>query len=155
MSSHGAVVEWSLRPGDDFAAGHYSRAHALRFDGGASLAGSSSPSVVPDWSDPAAVDPEEMLVASLSSCHMLWFLDVARRAGLVVERYRDAADGEMGKIDGRVAVSKVTLRPLVTFADPRPDVAQVEALHHKAHTLCFIANSVRTDVVVEPARGAG
>jgi organic hydroperoxide reductase OsmC/OhrA len=85
----GVIVRWTLPQGEDFAAGHYSRAHALSFDGGAVVMGSSSPQLVPRWSDPAAVDPEELLIASLASCHMLWFLDMARRDGWIVSSYVD------------------------------------------------------------------
>jgi organic hydroperoxide reductase OsmC/OhrA len=148
---HGAVVSWTLGPDDDFAAGAYSRAHTLAFDGGAVVPGSSSPSVVPKWSDPAGVDPEEMLIAALSSCHMLWFLDLARRDGFVVESYYDAAEGRMGKIDGKTALSRVVLRPKAVFQGPAPDAERLARLHHHSHALCFIANSVKAEVVVEPA----
>ena len=99
-----------------------------------------------------AVDPEEALVAALSSCHMLFFLAIAGKRGFVVERYRDAADGELSKLGpGKVAMTAVTLRPHVVFgAGPRPDAAQLEALHHEAHERCYIANSVTAKVVVEP-----
>ena len=151
MSICNAVVDWSLGEGK-FLAGRYSRAHQLSFDGGAVLAGSSSPAVVPvPWSDPAGVDPEEMFVASLSSCHMLWFLDYARRAKLAVAAYRDQAEGVMEKdADGRVAITRVTLRPAARFTGRQPDASELEALHHAAHDACFIANSVKTQVTVEP-----
>lgn len=151
MSTHAVTVDWSLGEGD-FLAGRYSRAHRLWFDGGATLAGSSSPSVVPlPWSDAAAVDPEEMFVASLSSCHMLWFLDYARRAKLVVASYRDESEGVMGKdADGKIAVTRVVLRPAVRFTGRQPDASEHEALHHAAHDACFIANSVKTAIAVEP-----
>jgi organic hydroperoxide reductase OsmC/OhrA len=148
---HDVRTEW--RRGDqDFLAGHYSRAHTLTFDGGAVVAASSSPSVVRlPWSDPAAVDPEEMFVASLSSCHMLWFLDYARHAGLDVLSYLDEASGEMGKDEqGRLVMTVVTLRPSVQIAGASASAAQIDALHHQAHEACFIANSVKSDVRVEP-----
>ena len=101
--------------------------------------------------DPAGVDPEEMFVASLSSCHMLWFLDYARRAKLAVAAYRDQAEGVMEKdADGRVAITRVTLRPAARFTGRQPDASELEALHHAAHDACFIANSVKTQVTVEP-----
>src|SRR5690606_29809247 len=111
MPAHGAELIWTARDDEDFLAGRYSRRHEIRFDGGASLAGSSSPSVVREpWSDPAAADPEKMFVASIASCHMLWFLDYARRAGVFVRAYRDAPSGEMGKnAEGKTAVLGVTL----------------------------------------------
>ncbi|OJU10938.1 MAG: peroxiredoxin [Caulobacterales bacterium 68-7] len=149
MAHHGAVVSWTLKEGDDFAAGAYSRAHSLAFDGGAVVAGSSSPSVVPQWSDAAAVDPEELLIASLSSCHMLWFLDLARRDGWVVESYLDAAEGVMGKIDGKTALAKVILKPKLIFRGEAPSDERIATLHHRAHELCFIANSVKSEVTFE------
>jgi len=149
MPAHGAELIWTARDDEDFLAGRYSRRHEIRFDGGASLAGSSSPSVVREpWSDPAAADPEKMFVASIASCHMLWFLDYARRAGVFVRAYRDAPSGEMGKnAEGKTAVLGVTLRPHV---ECDADRATLEELHHKAHEACFIANSVTSHVRVEP-----
>jgi len=152
--AHGAVVSWTLRPDDDFAAGAYSRAHNIAFDGGAVVPASSSPSVVPKWSDPAAVDPEEMVIAALSSCHMLWFLDLARRDGWVVESYQDAAEGVMGKIDGKTAIAKVILKPRLTFRGDAPTADRIESLHHRAHELCFIANSVKAEVVIQSPEAA-
>jgi organic hydroperoxide reductase OsmC/OhrA len=149
MSTHVVDVIWQARDGDEFLAGRYSRAHTLRFDGGAVVAGSPSPSVVPaPWSDAAAVDPEEMFVAALSSCHMLWFLDFARRAKIEIRSYRDRAEGVMAKNDeGRIAITRVALRPRI---DSDADRATLEDLHHKAHAACFIANSVKCEIVVEP-----
>jgi organic hydroperoxide reductase OsmC/OhrA len=150
-SRHDVRTAW-VRGDQDFLAGHYSRAHTLTFDGGAVVAGSSSPSVVRlPWSDPAAVDPEELLVASLSSCHMLWFLDYARHAGVDVMSYTDEASGEMGEdAQGRVVMKTITLRPHVALASQAaPDLA-LDALHEKAHAACFIANSVRSTVLIQP-----
>ena len=149
MGEHRVTVEWEADGA--FASGCYSRAHRWRFDGGAVVAGSSSPHVVPEpMSDAAAVDPEEALVASVSSCHMLWFLDLARRAGLDVASYRDAAVGTVARNDeGRMAMTRIVLRPEIAFAGRVPDAAEVERLHHQAHESCFIANSLRTEVVVE------
>ena len=151
MATHTATVRWSASPGEDFAKGQYSRAHSWSFDGGAMVAASASPHVVPaPWSDAAGVDPEEAFVASLSSCHMLFFLDFARRAGVVVTSYEDEAEGVMEKgSDGRTRITKVTLRPRIAFGET-PDQATLDDLHHKAHEACFIANSVTSEVVVEP-----
>jgi organic hydroperoxide reductase OsmC/OhrA len=152
MSRYTAQVEWQRRDGEPFTDQRYSRAHRLRFDGGLDIAGSSSPQVVPKYSDAAAVDPEEAFVASLASCHLLWFLALAADAGFVVERYVDDADGVMSKnADGKLAMTVVTLRPRVRFAAGRaPDAAAHEHLHHRAHEECFIANSVKTEVRCEP-----
>jgi len=146
---HGARVIW--KASGDFASGRYLRAHHWAFDGGAVVSASSSPSVVPlPWSDAAGVDPEEAYVAALSSCHMLWFLDLARRAGLVATAYEDDAIGEMRTEGGRAWIARVTLRPHVTWA-AAPDAKTETALHHAAHDQCFIANSVRTEIVIAPA----
>ena len=150
MSLHTATVSWSLRPGDDFLAGRYSRGHELAFDGGVRVAGSASPSNVPaPWSVEAAVDPEELVVAAISACHMLWFLDFARRAGVTVRSYRDAAEARLGPVpaSGRRGLVACVLRPEVD-ADAPPEV--LARLHHQAHEACDIANSVLTDVRVEP-----
>lgn len=151
---YNATIEW--RRGDgDFAKGRYSRAHVWRFDGGIDIPASASPMVVPKpYSDESAVDPEEAFIASLSSCHMLTFLDLARHAGLVVDAYDDIAEGEMERLSaGRWWVAKVTLRPRAVFSgDRQPAPEEIDTLHHKAHEACFIANSVKTEVVVEPPR---
>jgi organic hydroperoxide reductase OsmC/OhrA len=105
------------------------------------------------WSDPAGVDPEEAFIASLSSCHMLFVLDFARRAGFVVDSYEDRAEGVMEKnTEGRIAITRVTLRPHIAWGgDIQPDAAAIADLNHKAHEACFIANSVTSEVKVEPA----
>lgn len=153
MSEHRATVQWQRGSGEDFARGRYSRAHAWRFDGGAQLRASASPQVVrAPWSDPAAVDPEEAFVAALSSCHMLWFLSLAAAAGFVVESYEDEATGHMTQVrPQREAVTEVVLRPRVVF-DPAhaADAAQLQTLHHAAHDHCFLANSVKTTIRVQP-----
>ena len=149
MSTHIAEIAWALRPGEDFPNGRYSRGHSLSFDGGATLAGSASPHVVGRWAEPAAVDPEEMLVAALSSCHMLTFLHRARLAGFVVGVSRDRAEGVLAEIaPGRRAVTRVTLRPEIAWAGGEPDAEALARLHHEAHAECFIVNSVTTEVVV-------
>src|SRR6476619_8477108 len=125
MSTYTATIRWSRTGEGDFAKGQYSRAHEWSFDGGLTVPASPSPHIVPaPWNDPAGVDPEEAFVASLSSCHMLFFLDVARRAGFAVDDYLDEAEGELGKLaDGRIAMTRVTLRPRVTWAGDPPDEA--------------------------------
>lgn len=144
---HGAKIVWKVD--GDFSKGQYSRAHQWHFDGGAVVPASSSPSVVPlPFSDAAGVDPEEAFVASLSSCHMLWFLDLARRAGFVAESYEDSAMGVMQKVDGRLCITRVTLRPRVVWA-VAPGREKEAALHHAAHEECFIANSVKTEIVID------
>ena len=153
MATHNATIRWFASPGEDFAKGQYSRAHSWSFDGGAIVPGSASPHIVPmPWADAAAVDPEEAFVASLSSCHMLWFLDLAARRGYRVDGYVDHAVGMMGRnAHGKLAMTRVVLRPAVTFGPgPQPDPPALAALHHEAHDQCFIANSVNTDVRCEP-----
>lgn len=154
MASYTATIQWALQPGEDFTAGRYSRRHTLAFDGGITLPASASPSVVPaPWSAANAVDPEELLVAALSNCHMLTFLHVAREAGFVVLSYRDVAEGVMRKdAEGKIAVTRVALRPEIIFEGRQPDAGELNRLHHAAHEGCFIASSVKTEVVVEPPR---
>ena len=152
MHTYTAIVTWS-RGEQAFTDGKYSRAHRWRFDGGVDVPASSSPQVVrPPLSDEAAVDPEEAFVAALASCHMLFFIDFARRAGFRIDRYEDHAEGIMSGDDrGRTAITVVTLRPAIAFSGERqPTPAEVEALHHKSHEACFIANSVRSEVRIEP-----
>lgn len=153
MSAHTATIQWQ-RGDAAFSDGRYSRRHAWQFDGGAVVAASPSPHVVPaPWSDPAAVDPEEAFVAAIASCHMLWFLSLAAEGGFVVDRYEDAAAGTMARIaPGRQAITEVVLRPRIAFAGEHvPTAAEVEALHEAAHDRCFIANSVKTAIHVEAA----
>ena len=155
MAHYTAEIMWE-RGTQDFLGNRYSRRHALRFDGGAELAGSSSPHVVPlPMSDASAVDPEEMFVASLSSCHMLWFLSIAARNKFCVDRYVDAATGEMAKNEnGKLVMSVVTLKPDVTFNGERmPTRAQLDAMHHEAHEECYLANSVKSEVQCAPVYG--
>jgi organic hydroperoxide reductase OsmC/OhrA len=151
MSTYTATIRWSRQGDGGFTKGQYSRAHEWSFDGGAVVPASASPHVVPaPWSDAAGVDPEEVFVASLSSCHMLFFLDFARRAGLTIDDYVDAAEGVLEKrSDGKMAMTRVTLRPRVNWGGEAPDEAAIADLHHRAHEACFIANSVKTEVRVE------
>ncbi len=149
-----AEVIWQRTKGETFTDNRYSRRHVLRFDGGVEVPGSSAVSSVPlPWSDPQAIDPEEMLVASISSCHMLWFLSLAAKERFAVASYHDRAVGVMTKNErGKLWVSAVTLRPAVTFdGERRPTTEQIDALHHRAHDECFIANSLKTEVRVERA----
>lgn len=156
MATYTAEVLW-FRSGQKFVDNRYSREHVLRFDGGIEVAGSSSPHVVPlPYSVPNAVDPEEMFVSSLSSCHMLWFLSVAAKHGFVVDSYHDVAEGAMERDSkGKLMMSVVTLRPRVTFSGQKqPTANELEHLHHEAHGECFIANSVKTEVRHEPIPSA-
>ena len=151
MSTYTATIRWSRKGDGDFTKGQYSRAHQWAFDGGALVPASASPHIVPaPWSNAAGVDPEEAFVASLASCHMLFFVDFARRAGFVVDGYVDEAEGELGKrADGRMAMTRVTLHPRVTWGSTPPDEAALADLHHRAHEACFIANSVTTEVTID------
>ncbi len=156
MAEYGAHLLW-LRGEQDFLGNRYSRRHLLRFDGGLEIPASSSPQVVPlPMSDPMAVDPEEAFVASLASCHLLWFLAIAARRGFCVDRYADSPLGVMAKNgDGRLAITVVTLRPEVAFSgDRRPGPEEVTQMHQQAHAECFIANSVKSDVRCEPILAA-
>ena len=153
MAEHTATVSWD-RFDAAFTDNRYSRAHRWMFDGGATIPASSSPHVVPvPMSDPMGVDPEEAFVASLSSCHMLWFLSIAAERGFVVDHYEDHAVGTMARNEaGRRAMTRVVLRPDVAFGGERqPTADELRAMHDQAHHECYIANSVKTDVVVEPA----
>lgn len=150
MSDHKATIHWQ-HPSPDFVRGKYSREHTWTFDGGITVAASSSPSVVPvPFSNPANVDPEEAFIAAIASCHMLSFLYVAAKAGLAVESYDDEAVGVMAKNDlGVLWISAVTLHPRIIYGgEKQPGAEDVDHLHHLAHEQCFIANSVRTDIRV-------
>ena len=152
MSTYTATIRWSRDGAEGFARGQYSRAHEWAFDGGAVVPASASPHIVPaPWSDAAGVDPEEAFIASLSSCHMLFFLDFARRDGLTIDSYVDEAKGVLEKgADGRMAMTRVTLRPRVEWGGEAPYAKKIVDLHHRAHEACFIANSVTTEVTVQP-----
>jgi organic hydroperoxide reductase OsmC/OhrA len=151
MHRYTARTEWS-RNGARFSDNRYSRGHEWSFDGGIRVPASASPSIVPaPWSVAAAVDPEEALVASASSCHMLWFLSLAAKRGFVVDSYVDEAFGIMERnTDGKLAFSRITLQPSVTFGGPTyPTDEEIAFMHHDAHAECFIANSLKCDIVVE------
>ena len=155
MSKYQATIDWH-RDGSAFTDNRYSRSHRWLFDGGIEVPASSSPQIVPlPLSRADAVDPEEAFVASLASCHMLWFLSLAAERGYRVDAYRDTAVGVMGRnSDGKLAITKVTLRPRVEFSgDNRPDANALHALHEAAHDSCFLAASVKAQVCCEPEGG--
>jgi organic hydroperoxide reductase OsmC/OhrA len=152
MAEYKSIVEWS-RDGAAFTDHRYSRGHRWRFDGGIEVPASSSPHVVPlPQSVEKAIDPEEAFVASLSSCHMLWFLSIAAKRGFVVESYRDEAVGVLERdAPGKLAMSRVTLHPEARFGgDFRPTAEDLGAMHHEAHEQCYIARSVKTIVHCVP-----
>jgi len=147
-----AKIVWSI-DGTDFKTGKYSREHTWSFDGGVEVKASSSPHVVPiPFSVENAVDPEEAFVASLSSCHMLWFLSIAAKKGFTVKCYTDESSGIMGNNgEGKIAMLSVTLKPKVEFTGSKiPSNEVIESMHEKAHSECFIASSVKTEVLCQP-----
>ena len=147
MHEYTATIRWICE--GEFAKGRYSRAHDWSFDGGVTLRASASPLSVPlPYSDASAVDPEEALVAAISSCHMMTFLDIIRRKGFVASAYTDEAVGQMTEDGGKWWISRVDLYPKITWVGVEPDAKTLDAAHHEAHEICFIANSVRSDVVV-------
>lgn len=151
MDKYKATVQWE-RGDQVFTDDEYSRGHTWEFDGGLVVPASASPGIVPlPHSIAENVDPEEAFVAALSSCHMLFFLAMAAGKGFVVDNYRDSAAGYLAKDEcDRMAITKVVLRPDATYSgEKRPTREQVEKLHERAHKLCFIANSVRSDVVTD------
>jgi organic hydroperoxide reductase OsmC/OhrA len=150
MAEHRATIHWH-GTSPDFLRGKYSREHTWSFDGGVSVPASSAPSVVPvPYSNPAAVDPEEAFVASISSCHMLSFLYITSKQGFEIESYADEAIGHMAKNEKGVPwVANVFLNPKIAFGGERvPSAQELEHLHHLAHEQCFIANSIKTEVKV-------
>jgi organic hydroperoxide reductase OsmC/OhrA len=152
MSEYIAKIHWVRSSDENYIDNKYSRGHEWTFDGGITVQASSSPHVVSlPYSVEANVDPEEAFVASLSSCHMLFFLSIAAKKRYVVDLYVDNAVGIMEKgDDGKVSMTKVTLRPNVQFSgDKKPTIEQLEKMHHLSHDQCFIANSVKTEVVTE------
>ena len=151
MSDHFATVEWQ-RATPDFHYRTYNRTHVWKFESGIEVPGRASPANVPSTLAQApGVDPEEAFVAAISSCHMLWFLHIAYNRKLIVDRYSDHAVGVLEKDGtGRLSVTRVTLRPAVVFSSTSPASAQLAELHEKAHEECFIANSVKTEIVIEP-----
>jgi organic hydroperoxide reductase OsmC/OhrA len=151
MKKFEATVQWQRGANEPFSDNQYSRAHEWAFDGGLRVPASSSPLSVPlPMSVAANVDPEEALVAAVSSCHMLFFLSIAAQRGFVVDSYLDKASGIMGRNpEGRIAMTSITLRPDIAFAGSAPDAGQRDAIHHSAHAQCYIANSIKADIVIE------
>ncbi len=153
MGHYAAKISWA-RGGAVFTDNRYSRAHAWSFDGGAVVPASASPQIVrPPLSDPSGVDPEEALVAAVASCHMLFFLAYAAQQKFTVDSYVDNAEGTMAKnAHGQEWLAQVKLRPRIAFSgETRPTQAEIDALHHRAHRDCYIANSVKAEITVEPA----
>lgn len=154
MKQFEAQLAWR-RGGQPFTDQRYSRAHQWTFDGGLTVPASSSPLSVPlPMSDPSCVDPEEALVAAASSCHMLFFLSIAAQRGYVVDEYLDRAAGMLDRdAEGKLAITKIVLRPAITYAGGHsPGAAEVAQMHHLAHEKCYIASSLKGEVVVEEAR---
>ncbi len=152
MSEYFAKINWVRDSQESYIDNKYSREHKWVFDGGVIVQASSSPHVVPvPYSVEENVDPEEAFVASLSSCHMLFFLSIAAKRKYVIDSYIDNAVGTMEKdSDGKISMTKVILKPQVTFSgDKQPTIDQLEKMHHQAHEQCFIANSVKTEVITE------
>ncbi len=151
MASYQATITWQRMPTEVFIDRRYSRAHQWVFDGGATVAASASPHIVPlPYSRAENVDPEEAFIAALSSCHMLFFLSLAAEQGWCVDRYEDKASGTLAQnAEGKMAMVEVVLKPKVAFSgDQRPTKEEQEHFHHLAHEKCFIANSVKTKVTV-------
>lgn len=152
MSSHLATIRWQ-RQGQQFTDNKYSRGHVWEFDGGAVVPASASSDIVAlPMSVAENVDPEEAFVASLSSCHMLIFLAIAAKRRYIIDDYVDEAIGIMASDEqGRMSITKVTLRPRVTWSgEEKPTQQQLEKMHHQSHKMCFIANSVKTVVETIP-----
>lgn len=151
MGEYTATISWR-REGAAFADNRYSRAHKWTFDGGAAVSASASPHIVPvPLSDPSGVDPEEAYVAAMSSCHMLFVLSLAAKKKLIVDSYEDHAVGAMEKgADGAMWMARVSLRPRIIFSGAQPTPTDITALHHEAHAMCYLANSVKTVITIEP-----
>jgi organic hydroperoxide reductase OsmC/OhrA len=150
MAKFEADVRWALKDREDFLRGRYSRGHTISFDRKTEIAASASPHVVGKWAGDATIDPEKMLVAALSSCHMMSFLHVARLAGFTVTAYDDHAEGVLEEIEpGRHAVTKAALHPHIAWTGSIPTTEELKRLHHDAHEICFVANSVKTVVNIE------
>lgn len=151
MSTYTAKISWKTDSPETFTKNRYTRGHTWSFDGGIEVPASSSPhSVRVPYSIEAAVDPEEALVAAASSCHMLSFLWVAARRGFQIDSYVDDAVGEMIETDGKHWVSKITLDPRIGWSgDKKPTAEEIADMHHEAHEVCYIANSIKSEVVVK------
>jgi organic hydroperoxide reductase OsmC/OhrA len=151
MSEHRAIVHWK-NDGSKFIDNKYSREHIWKFDGEVEIFASASPKVVPiPYSNPVCIDPEEAFIASLSSCHMLWFLSIAAKNKFVVESYLDRVVGIMEKNqDGKLAIAKVYFHPQIIFAENNlPTTEKIQEIHEEAHQNCFLANSVKTEIIIE------
>ena len=152
MSEYKATISWYRKDEEDFLQSQYSRGHDWTFDGGTVVPASSSPQVVPlPYSVEANVDPEEAFVASLSSCHMLLFLSIAAKRRFIVDSYIDNAVGTMERdTNGKLSITRVKLRPQIVFSgEKQPTAEQIAKMHHQSHEQCFIANSVKTEVITE------
>lgn len=151
MHRYRATIKWQHTSGQ-FVDEQYSRKHLWHFDGGLEIPASASPKIVPEpYSDPSSVDPEESFVASLASCHMLWFLSLSAKEGFPVKSYEDQAEGIMEENrDGKLSITEVILKPLVRFkSDNAPSRRNFDELHKRAHENCFIARSVITEIVID------
>jgi organic hydroperoxide reductase OsmC/OhrA len=149
MSEYFANIYWERQKDEPFTDNKYSRAHTWKFDGGEIIQASSSPHVVPlPYSVEANVDPEEAFIASLSSCHMLFFLSIAAKRRYIIESYTDAATGLMQlDKDNKMSMTDVTLNPKIEFSgEKQPTAEQINKIHGQAHEQCFIANSVKTKI---------
>ena len=152
MSTYTAKITWQSESPEAFASNKYSRGHSWEFDGGVTVPASSSPHAVRlPYSIEAAVDPEEAFVASASSCHMLSFLWIAAKGGFNVASYEDTAVGEMAVNEaGGQWISKITLDPQIVWASGQePSSEELTAMHHEAHQICYIANSIKSEVVIK------
>ena len=150
MHAYAADLRWE-RGDQPFTDDRYARRHQWAFDGGVIVPASASPQVVPEpLADPSCVDPEEAFVAALSSCHMLWFLHLAAERGYVIDRYEDQPVGYMDPSEEPMWMKRVTLRPKITFVESDPDTRTVRAIHDAAHERCFLANSVRSEIRIQP-----
>lgn len=149
MAEYSVDIAWK-RETEDFSYKNYNRAHTWHFPGGTALPASAAPEYL---GNAQQVNPEEAMIAALSSCHMLTFLAIAAYKGLTVDSYEDHATGIVEKnAQGKMALTRITLRPKISFSGrPEPDSSALEKMHKKAHENCFIANSVLTKVAVEPA----
>lgn len=149
MSEHQAEVLW-VRDGESFTDGKYSRVHVWRFDGGVEISVSASPSVVPSpYSSEECLDPEEAFIASISSCHMLFFLSIAAKKGYVVNSYKDSAIGTLAMNNNKYSITNVKLRPVIIFeGNCQPDRKAISEIHNESHDKCFIANSIKTHIEI-------
>ena len=146
-----ATIDWKKLPNEAFTDGKYHRTHTWTFDGGISVQASSSPDIVPvPYSDPTLIDPEEAFLASIASCHMLFFLSIAGKQKLIIESYEDHPEAIMEKNEeGKMAITSVVLKPRVKFSGSnQPDQTTVKALHQRAHEKCFIANSIKSTITL-------